>query len=382
MNPKYYFKPIVSAHDKVTYTPASTTSSQNTPVNQGIMQGHTVTHLDTESDTMLQEIAEAMTHCGKGQSQLDRQVKPEKLRIKSQSESRVSETPRRILSQFQPLQSSFVFIPPMPPAKLLEQRICELGSIVDYETGEIYSKVQACLQQYGKYIREFRSPLRECSPNDLKILFKSCPNLQKLTLCDQLITDECLKIIGEHSSIISLDLSGNPDITDSGLAYLAPCIHLTHLHLYGLVHLTNQALEVVGKLKELEFLDIGGEDDSATLVFYEKMTDKGLLCLQNPKLRTLYLTDLNYVSDTGIQSILKASQGLSKVTIKACQRMTDRSLQAFAGHSALEKVHIIKCDSISAAGIKTLLNDRPNLDLRIERCRFISSQTFERMKSK
>ncbi|MGV3486924.1 MAG: leucine-rich repeat domain-containing protein [Planctomycetaceae bacterium] len=133
------------------------------------------------------------------------------------------------------------------------------------------------------------------------------PSLQKLRLRATKVTGDNAAAFGEMNSVVDLDLSETSfssgglsavakmpklrllnlwltEVDDAGVEALAPQVHLTQLNLDNVRGVTNQSLDTIQNMADLELLHLGGTS----------VTSEGLPKLYGlKKLKTLFVTRLN-----------------------------------------------------------------------------------------
>lgn len=178
-------------------------------------------------------------------------------------------------------------------------------------------------------------PISEAlAPKLKKLYLQRCPRLSSfafLKLCTNLliidlsfkselgrhVKDNVLSLIGSSCPLlISLDVTGNPEITDQGLEHLAPLKELTHLSLLGC-----------------------------------QISEKGMLALVNLKLQLLSI-GMDGFKDF---SFLKKMISLVKFAIAFNQYMTDEILAEFVvAHPTIKRIEIRKCKQVSQKAVNIM----------------------------
>ena len=137
----------------------------------------------------------------------------------------------------------------------------------------------------------------------LELLIKREPLIEKLDLSDLDLSDSLMKLLKPcQRQLKELNLSGNNQLTDKGIAYLTKLQDITSLNLSG-TKLTNEGLESLKAFSELNSLDI----TRCSLISKTQIKEfmKAL-----PDLRCLYSYVDPEVEERLIQACEKQDQGL------------------------------------------------------------------------
>ncbi|KAI7752127.1 hypothetical protein M8C21_031651, partial [Ambrosia artemisiifolia] len=172
----------------------------------------------------------------------------------------------------------------------------------------------------------------------------------KLVSCIS-VTCEAVSELAKCSSLEDLDLRGCIKVTDSSLDSVSRLTLLTSLNLSG-TGVTDVGMAVLGKgVAPISCLSLRA---------CKSVSDEGIISLlrSEGKIRkTLSSLDLGYMpalTDNAITAIADACVGLTELSIRYCDRVTDASLQALALKGRLQKLDLFYCTALSGECLQSL----------------------------
>jgi hypothetical protein len=199
-------------------------------------------------------------------------------------------------------------------------------------------------------------------PNLEELRVKNCPAISNASL--HLLAKTC-------NSLQVLDLQGCSLITDEGVAAVANALgSLTYLNVAA-IPLSNKPFEAIGKLKELEGLDIAEIDtitdaaftylkdliklNNISLASCTNITHTGIstLCHQNFPLKSLNLEQCNFLQDNALEAIGKSkfASTLQGIVLSGLKKITDTGIKALVqGCESLKKIQLNGCQRINNSG--------------------------------
>jgi hypothetical protein len=191
-------------------------------------------------------------------------------------------------------------------------------------------------------------------------------SLLKLNLlfCEK-ITDASLEHVSRLTSLQTLELLFCRQLTNTGLRHL---ISLHSLQTLVLSEVTDIGLEHLRGLVNLQCLDLCGA---------EKLTDRGLFHLRSlSKLQNVGITRGCCITDVGLSALLELrelrlrggpirgeylheigilrAEGLRRLELVYCLRITDESLHHLRGWSALRALDLTGCAQVTNEGLRHL----------------------------
>ncbi|XP_040199413.1 dynein regulatory complex subunit 6 [Rana temporaria] len=190
--------------------------------------------------------------------------------------------------------------------------------------------------------------------SDLSLLriAQKCHNLNFLSLryCEN-VTDSGIELIGNMSSLISIDLSGT-SLTDQGLT----------------------ALAVQSKIKELSISECLGISDIGIQKF----------CHQSKDLELLDISHCLQVTNNTVKTVAFCCKMLTSINVAGCPKITDISIQYLSGGCRyLHIVDISGCIHLSDKVLKYFQKCCRQLrTLRMLYCRSISKSAVLKVESK
>jgi tRNA A-37 threonylcarbamoyl transferase component Bud32 len=154
--------------------------------------------------------------------------------------------------------------------------------------------------------------------------------------------DEALDAIGRIRRLDYLNLTGS-NVTDTGMPHLAGLEHLRFFAL-GDTKITDAALPVFARLSGLKIL----------ILQREAVTDAGLDALaESPTLDYLCLLECRQVSDAGMKAIARAAR-LTTLNLLGCTAVTAGGVEALADAPALRELHIGPGPALESSGLQAL----------------------------
>ncbi|KAM4037567.1 F-box and leucine-rich repeat protein 13 isoform 1-T1 [Anomaloglossus baeobatrachus] len=205
----------------------------------------------------------------------------------------------------------------------------------------------------GNKIRELN--LTNClRVSDLSLLriAQKCHNLNFLSLryCEN-VTDSGIELLGNMTSLISIDISGT-NITDQGL----------------------MALGAQSKIRELSVSECLGVTDIGIQKF----------CHQSKDLEVLDISHCLQVTNNTVKTIAFCCKMLTSINIAGCPKITDISIQYLSGGCRyLHIIDISGCIHLSDKALKYLQKCCRQLrNLRMLYCKSITKTTVQKMESK
>jgi hypothetical protein len=158
----------------------------------------------------------------------------------------------------------------------------------------------------GAWLDEFQPSRSYATSKDvLERVVLGAPRIRRLIIGRDDMSETAYQVIGKLTSLEDLSLTKHAP-TDVGVSFLTNLTGLKSLALFGGGRLTDQALERISRLPNLESLTICGEN----------LTDRGLEHLSRSKrLNNLYLVaNRSEISNVGLQH-LRAMPSLESLTI-------------------------------------------------------------------
>ena len=160
---------------------------------------------------------------------------------------------------------------------------------------------------------------------------KITPNLQNLNLSHCHIGDKSIKLIGNLTTLYTLDISHCVKISDKSVKYLT---NLTNLNLTGCYKVTDSSVETIGKysknLKTLSLAMCRGISDRSVKVLGELTT-----------LSSLDISD-SRVTDESVKTLTR----ISSLNLSKCYDVTDDSIREIAVKGNVRNLNINKCHDV------------------------------------
>jgi hypothetical protein len=260
---------------------------------------------------------------------------------------------------------------------------------------------------YRRFIRRLNmSFVYEYVTDDFLLLFKGCPNLERLTLvnCSQLSSKAICMVLEGCTKLQSIDMTGLEDINDSVLKALgynstrlqglyAPCC--PQVTREGIAHIYNNCpmlkrmkitendtiqdedmIKFVENCKSLIEVDVHActqlTNESFRRVFMDleqlrefRTSHNGNITdllfrhlpdrIQLDRLRVIDLTSCFNITDESVERIVQAAPRLRNVCLSKCANITDNSLRSLARLGKnLHYIHLGHCSNITDLGIVLL----------------------------
>lgn len=144
-----------------------------------------------------------------------------------------------------------------------------------------------------------------------------------------------VRLVGRHTDEYPQDYVG-VELSATGLAELAACPRITHLHLESAV-LDDRALGIVAGFADLRELVI---DDGRRCTFGRG----GIALLANlPRLRSLHIDGCDGLTDSALAALAR-SRTLTEVRLVDCNRVSGRGIRALLGATALRRLELVRVD--------------------------------------
>ena len=219
--------------------------------------------------------------------------------------------------------------------------------------------------------------LQECplSPEGLGQIAR-CHKLKFLDIGETGMTDADIRVLAALDQLSELHLENMP-ITSTGLARLAPLIHLQYLN-WSLPreNAAAQVADIAGIFPHLAAISLGkGSPPEGVTAFsaFRKLTrfeinngaatdDLLQALLKVPQVQHLWLRSPGSISDTGIGH-LAAHPALQEVFLENDHRITDAGLLNLAPLKSLRLLRIIRCEKITPTGIDAFTKARPDVKI-------------------
>jgi len=190
---------------------------------------------------------------------------------------------------------------------------------------------------------------------------KEWTNLKRLNVRGTRTADDTLEIVGKLSQLESLDVA-NTGITDAGLESLAPLTKLKHLAL-GRARMGDSALSMLRLFNTLESLDLSGARD----VQRNQRNNRGgatqdalwKVLADMKQLRVLKIA----FSDVDADALGRMGPSLGKVeqlNLEGCQRVTDEAITQLASWKALKQLDVQET-KVTPAAVENLKKLRPEM---------------------
>lgn len=205
-----------------------------------------------------------------------------------------------------------------------------------------------------------------------------CRGLQRLGLPNCGVREAAaLARVGDLQQLVELDLRDNPGLLDRAVMSLQNCRSLRRLVLAG-GQFSSMALQAVTGLRQLEALDLGGNDQlvtSALQLLPVGLQELGLANCQGfgadaatllrdrfPGLRSLDLADNAWVTDAALAAIV-ANPSLQQLQLNGCQQLTNASFATIRAARSLRSVHVVRTAVMSQEQQRQLAAERPELQV-------------------
>jgi hypothetical protein len=187
-------------------------------------------------------------------------------------------------------------------------------SVTPREPHDVHFDRMLAILPFCPCVKEVNMPPMSDYRRRLARLAKS-PWIISLDLSNSDIKDDDLAALASMTQLEYLFLSGNPKLTDAGIAHLAKCTKLRHLDLRE-TSVTGTGFAALAACQELRYLGLTGCP----------VTDEHFLRLPSfPKLETLHLGGTQ-VTDAGLKRL---NGWYSLIEIFASKFMTTAAKQAF-----------------------------------------------------
>lgn len=190
---------------------------------------------------------------------------------------------------------------------------------------------------------------------------KEWTNLKRLNVRGTRTADDTLEIVGKLPQLESLDIA-NTGITDAGLEALAPLTNLKHLAL-GRARMGDSALSMLRLFNTLESLDLSGARDTQR----NQRNNRGgatqdALWKVLADMKQLRVLKIAY-SDVDADALGRMGPSLSKVeqlSLEGCQRVTDDAVTQLAAWKGLKHLDIQET-KVTQATAENLRKTRPEM---------------------
>ncbi|XP_026222019.1 dynein regulatory complex subunit 6 [Anabas testudineus] len=208
-------------------------------------------------------------------------------------------------------------------------------------------------------------------------IVEGCPSLLYLNLSCTLITNKTLRELSRNClNLQYLSLAYCYRFTDKGFLYLTTdkgCHSLVHLNLSGCTQMTVNGFKYISAgcpaLKEIVINDMPTLSDSCVLALLARchclsamslleaphLSDTALKAIAEvAKLKTFSTEGNNQLSDISWKALCSSSEGLCRLHVAECPRMTDASLKSVATLKNLQYLDISLCNRVNDVGIRYL----------------------------
>jgi hypothetical protein len=163
-----------------------------------------------------------------------------------------------------------------------------------------------------------------------------------------------LRCFPKFETICCLDLV----VTDAALEHIAKCSVLKTLPIYNATQISDRGLEHLQALRELEYLNLGGDGSKSS-----RITDAGLKTIgRMTQLRRLVLDDLS-LTDAGLDEIGKLTN--LRLLVLGRLSITDAGLKHLTNLAQLETLRIDTC-SVTKKGIVELGRRLPDCRILLD----------------
>jgi Leucine-rich repeat (LRR) protein len=143
-----------------------------------------------------------------------------------------------------------------------------------------------------------------------------------------------------------LKLRSCHEITDKGIAHLAPLIRMKELDLFGCRLLTDVGLLSLAGLRQCEVLD---------LTKVAKITNASLSVVAGMKrLKSLSLRWCQQLTDKGVGAVVQSCTKLRKLDLAGCRGITNATVKLIAGLGKLQELHLSYCKEVTTDALKLL----------------------------
>ncbi|WP_298862998.1 hypothetical protein [uncultured Gimesia sp.] len=181
---------------------------------------------------------------------------------------------------------------------------CEINVLLP--NGEEFSNIKSVqsLPNQDFYVSKIVYPKSQTITHEILSQINDLKNLAELNLNDCFIEDDALDAIKGLTTLRRLDLH-ETGITDKGLSHIGGLYNLTHLSLQINHNITDEGLQIINQLQNLESVNLART----------KTSDKGLKFIQNnPNINWLNISE-SQVSDQSAMHLNKLRQ-LNKLFLK------------------------------------------------------------------
>ena len=167
------------------------------------------------------------------------------------------------------------------------------------------------------------------------------------------ITDATMSYLGHCTRLQNLNLGHCRTFTYAGFLQLSSLSRLQRLQLQHCYSLTDTTLiHMVRLLPELRSLDLTGNAN---------ISDRGMAAVvQLTQLKCLLLKQCRQITDTGLYS-LSGLTHLQKLDLNNCSQLTDVGLGYLSRLTQLRILHLGECGKLSDRGIQTVSRQHPQL---------------------
>lgn len=179
----------------------------------------------------------------------------------------------------------------------------------------------------------------------------SLTDLKVLSIVSYRITDDGIAELNQMPHLENLTLDG-VSVTMKGIQHLAGA--LPRLHTFAIRSADLQDLSPVADFSNLKVLDLN----------LSSLAVESLAALANSEIQELGFRGLNTWKAGMAQQVARLS-GVHSVMIQNCPAFNDQELQALTDHASLETLTIDVGTSVTAAGVRRLLEHRSDLNVKL-----------------
>jgi len=185
------------------------------------------------------------------------------------------------------------------------------------------------------------------------------------------ITNAGLKTLFERNQQMTLDLQHNTWVNDDTMGLLAARSGLRNMDLRDCPNITNAGLKILLEGNpQLSQLDLQNNDwvNDETL---------GLLAA-HPGLRTVTLNRCEHITNAGIKILLEGNQQLTQLGLQNLECVDNTTMSLLAAHPGLRELDLSYCFNSTNTGLATLLEKNRQLThLRIDCNGWVNDETLQ-----
>jgi hypothetical protein len=187
-------------------------------------------------------------------------------------------------------------------------------------------------------------------------LLEQCNVLEHIKLQAMQITNETIKWVVKHPTLISMDISSCSNITDIGMQVLADGCQLQRIVLSN-CKITDQSLGSIAKgCKALTYVNLSGTNCTDTGV---QMLTQGCSNITNLILSNCQITDLS------MKIIAEILPNIKLLNVSRCETITDEGIKYLMVLEGLEELVIVDCPSIAMETLEAVPEKLPKLKITL-----------------